>query len=110
MQINRGVLQGDPLSPFLFNLVLDCCLRQLPQGVGYRVGGGSIGHLAFADDVTLFASTPEGLSEALGAFRRALRSVGLDVNPGKCRTLALVADAKRGKVKLDDTVRLDFTV
>nr|XP_018896018.1 PREDICTED: glyoxylate reductase/hydroxypyruvate reductase-like [Bemisia tabaci] len=105
----------DPLHQTVTRLLNDVkklklTAENLPQGVGYRVGGGSIGHLAFADDVTLFASTPEGLSEALGAFRRALGSVGLDVNPGKCRTLAFDVETwdseKHGTIPKDTLIQL----
>ena len=51
----RGVKQGDPLSPFLFNFVLDTCLRKL-EGSVRLIDALRFNHIAFADDVVLIAS------------------------------------------------------
>ncbi|MPC83772.1 Retrovirus-related Pol polyprotein from type-1 retrotransposable element R2 [Portunus trituberculatus] len=37
--IRRGVLQGDRLSPYLFNITLDWALSQVPADVGARLAG-----------------------------------------------------------------------
>lgn len=64
---SRGIRQGDPLSPYLFVL----CIEKLFQMISVAVdnghwkpirvarGGPMISHLAFADDVLLFAEASE---------------------------------------------------
>ncbi|KAJ3640264.1 hypothetical protein Zmor_003573 [Zophobas morio] len=56
VQINRGVRQGDPLSPFLFNVVLDELLVRLEShgsiGCPFR-NGTRCRVLAFADDLVV---------------------------------------------------------
>jgi hypothetical protein len=56
MEIKRGVKQGDPLSPFIFNAVLEPLLLQLEMD-GYNIKNGvQVSSLAFADDIILVSS------------------------------------------------------
>lgn len=57
MRPTTGVKQGDPLSPLLFNLVIDRLLRSLPEEIGATLGEGQINAIAFADDLILLANT-----------------------------------------------------
>lgn len=88
--ISRGVLQGDPLSPYLFNICLEWALSALPKVVGFSLGGDqSIPYLAFADDVALLASTRVGLKTQLDNLAEAATILGLEVGVGKCTTLGI---------------------
>ena len=59
---SRGLRQGDPLSPFLFILVVDAFSQMIQQNVNARElhgakvsrNGPEISHLLFADDSLLF--------------------------------------------------------
>jgi len=55
------VKQGDPLSPILFNLVIDRLLRAFPNEIGTKVGNAMTTADAFADDLFLLAETRMGL-------------------------------------------------
>ena len=57
----HGVRQGDPLSPFTFNMVMDSLLKSLPEEVGADIDGVKVVASAFADDLVLTASTAAGL-------------------------------------------------
>lgn len=59
----RGVRQGDPLSPVIFNAITHRLLKKLPEEVGVRLGGISINAAAYTDDLLLFAATAAGLQK-----------------------------------------------
>ncbi|KAL1116359.1 hypothetical protein AAG570_004834 [Ranatra chinensis] len=103
----RGVRQGDPLSPLLFNCVMDHALGKLNSDVGYSYEGAVIKALAYADDVILIASSREGLQDNLERLSGGLGECGLQVNPAKCLTLSVIS---AGKAKTSKVVRGDFRV
>lgn len=96
----RGVKQGDPLSPLVFNLVVDHALKTLSPEVGFDVDGVKVGALVFADDVILIGSTTVGLQLNLDHLTTALRNDGLQLNIAKCHGLSLVAAGKTKRVKV----------
>ena len=54
----RGVRQGDPISPELFSTVLEDLFRRLDcKEKGIKINGKRISHLRFTDDVVLTAET-----------------------------------------------------
>ena len=48
----RGVKQGCPLSPILFNFVMEAVIRAVEEvpDAGYKIANSSITSLAYADD------------------------------------------------------------
>ena len=56
-KVERGVRQGDPLSPYLFILCIEClahCIRCDNMVKGIRFGGTEIKQVLYADDMTIF--------------------------------------------------------
>lgn len=51
IQPTCGVKQGDPMSPMIFNMIMDRMLRKLPNDIGTRIGELTINAAAFADDL-----------------------------------------------------------
>ena len=52
--VNRGVKQGDPMSPALFNSIIDYVTDNMTGSINLQ-GNSTISHMAFADDLVLFA-------------------------------------------------------
>ncbi len=64
--IDNGLLEGSPLSPFLYIIFVNCILTSLEaSGLGCTFGGIWLGALMFADDLTLIARSPAELQEQL---------------------------------------------
>lgn len=100
----RGVRQGDPLSPYIFNSVVDEYLATLPEAVGFSVGEERTNALAFADDLVLVASTPQGLQLLLDQAENFFTPRGLTFGVSKCSTLSLVPSGRDKKMRVDNRV------
>lgn len=100
-----GVKQGDPLSPIIFNLVVDGLLKRIPREIGVDVEGVHYSALGFADDLMFFASTPVGLQQTLDIAAGYLGECGLNINAAKSFTVAIRNLPHVKKVIVDRGVR-----
>ncbi len=79
--VKRGVKQGDPLSPLLFNCALQEIFRTINcEGKGININGENLRNLRFADDVTLIAKNEDELIELLKDLDKNARITGLEMN------------------------------
>jgi hypothetical protein len=89
LSATAGVLQGDPLAPYLFILVMDSILRALKYEAGalcdWRVQL-RLPCLAYADDVVLLSNSFDGLRDLLATFERDARAWGLHLNTSSGKT------------------------
>ena len=87
--IVAGVLQGDPLAPYLFIICLDYVLRTSIDNI--RENGFELTKKrsrrypakTIADDIALLANTPNQAETLLHSLERAAASIGLHVNAQK---------------------------
>lgn len=64
--IQKGVRQGDPLSPVLFNCALEEVFRRLNwTNEGIDINGSRLNNLRYADDITLIATNLPQLKNML---------------------------------------------
>ena len=87
VKLLRGVKQGDPLSPFLFNLILDELLDQLPNAFGVSINNTEINSLAFADDLILLAESKVGTNHLLSITTKFFDDRNMKINGTKCFSL-----------------------
>lgn len=98
-----GVRQGDPLSPLLFNIVIEFLIRRLRSFIGISVDGALITTSAFADDLLFFSSTKAGLQIQLDKAVSFLEGCNLGVNAAKSFSISLLVDGRNKKLKIVDS-------
>ncbi|KAH7970213.1 hypothetical protein HPB49_001121 [Dermacentor silvarum] len=81
-----GVWQGDPLSPLLFNLVIEEFLQELSPKLAFRSEGLEISAMAFADDLIVAASMEHGPQRTYSTTGDLPREEGLK---SQCREVLL---------------------
>lgn len=88
INILKGVKQGDPLSPVLFNLVLEPLIRYIKaSNIGYKFKNEEklkVGILAYADDVILLSNSEDDMKILLEHLRQYCIWSEVEINPDKC--------------------------
>jgi hypothetical protein len=104
----KGVKQGCPLSPLLFNICLEPLLEVIRAN--QRVGGAYVNTSeedikfdvqAYADDVVFLAQHRDGMSEMLSILEDFTDWARMEVNTSKCATDSYIIDAQRRRTHLD---------
>jgi hypothetical protein len=90
-QIEKGILQGDSLSPLLFVLSLEPLSKILNARcakVGFENNETSFktNHLIFIDDIKILASEESELGKLVELTKRFLNEIGMEVNREKSST------------------------
>lgn len=94
--INRGVKQGDSLSPTLFNIYIneipELFIRE--ECFPLILENSSIGSLMFADDLVILSESEVGLQKSLDSFAEYCDKWQLTVNCKKTKTMVLTNSFK----------------
>ena len=107
IRIGKGVKQGCPASPLIFNLSLNPLLEALNKhGKGYVVGDSSVTVQAYADDVILFAETRSGMIRNLQIVEQYLGYSKLEVNSSKCHSVSYILNEENHR----DFDKTPFTI
>ena len=94
--IDKGVPQGDPLSPLLYNLYQESLSRMLEhassQLEGVVAAGVRIRKLLYADDLSVFCHSVAQIQHALTLVDRWCKAWGMGVSVGAGKTEAICFD------------------
>ena len=85
--IQRGTIQGDTLSPYLFLIFLEPLLRWLQRGNnGYTFGTSklTISSAAYADDLATLTNNLQSLQTQLNKLDKFCAWAGMDLGVQKC--------------------------
>ena len=91
VRIRKGVKQGCPLSPLIFNMCMNPLLKELQNSnKGYRVNNRVISAQAYADDIILFSESRKGMEHLIDIVQRFVAYSRLVINAHKCHSLAYI--------------------
>lgn len=109
IKVTRGVKQGDPVSPLLFNAVIDELLCLLNSGTlgGTVTPTASCTAMAFADDVIIMADKEVNVPLILQQVEKFFSARGMSINPSKCSSLSVAACGKRCVARSNSTFKIN---
>ena len=88
--IERGVRQGCPLSPRLFNVYAEAITKTREfQKMGFKVNGEKVNSICYADDRVLTAGTPNQLQLMIAKLNEAGKQYGMKINTGKTKVMQI---------------------
>ena len=104
-KIQRGIFQGDALSPLLFivaTMPLNHILRKCTAGYKLSRSQEKVNHLMYLDDIKLFAKNEKELETLIHTVRIYSQNIGMEFSIEKCAMLVI----KSGKRHLTDGMEL----
>ena len=86
-KLQKGTRQGDPISAYLFILVLEIAfifIKENKNIKGINIFDNIFLYSAYADDTTFFLSDEDSVIEVINAFHKFSLISGLKPNESKC--------------------------
>jgi exonuclease III len=103
-KIGRGVRQGCPLSPLLFNIYIEMLVTEALERVddGIKVGGSLMKAIRFADDQAMVASSNAGLQRIMNTLEETSEEYGMKINRKKTKVMRMSKyEGKRVKIVIN---------
>ncbi|GBP43505.1 Retrovirus-related Pol polyprotein from type-1 retrotransposable element R2 [Eumeta japonica] len=101
--IERGIRQGDAVSPKLFSATLEMVIRNLDWDKnGLNVNGETLNHLRFADDPILFSECPKRLVQMLQQLSDESAKSELSENTNKTKIMANGSQTYNIRVNMEE--------
>ena len=97
-QVERGVRQGDPLSPYLFLVAIELLAHEIRRDKiikGIRFGEHEIRQVLYADDMTIFVKDIDSISRLQYIFEEFEKVSGLKVNKEKTHFMNMGDEAEK---------------
>ena len=108
----KGVIQGNPISPILFNIYVNDLFEELAEANKTPVsldGSSSIHALMFADDLIILSTSAKGLQDSLDRLNEYCNEWDLKVNFGKTKCIAFSrGNSRESKGLIFDKTNIEF--
>ena len=86
IKINRGIRQGDTVSPKIFTAAMEGVFQSMDiKDKGINIDGEYLTDLRFADDVALVTQSVKDLEDILNCLNEESRKIGLEMHKGKTK-------------------------
>lgn len=105
--MERGIKQGDSLSPLLFIIVMDQIIKEskgnmLNTKIGHwNMRAVNIQNLVFADDIVLIADTERKLQQAVNRWSNKINEAGMSVNTNKSKIMCINKQDPEGNINIE---------
>ena len=89
-QLERGVRQGDPLSPYLFLIAIEIMaisIRKNEQIEGIKIGEDETKYLLYADDMTATLANISSVEKVIQTLDNFEKCSGLKMNLSKTKAM-----------------------
>ena len=105
-RFNKGVKQGDALSPLLLNFALEYAIRRDQVNQDYLKLNGTHQILVYAGDVNILGGSVHTIKKNKEALVVASKETGLQINDDKTKLIVMSRDQNAGRshnIKIDNS-------
>ena len=104
IQAAVGIRQGDSLSPFLFNVIMDKIIEDIKSlDLGYTLGKNKIDIVCYADDAVLIADSENDLQKLLHKFHMSSQRFNMKISIDKTKSMVTSKQPVRCKLVVDSS-------
>jgi hypothetical protein len=106
IQIQRGILKGDSLSPLLFCIALIPLTNELNRAdCGYQISGTErkISHLLYMDDLKLLGRKENNLKNEIKIVQTISKNINMNFGLEKCATICIKTGSVQSKMHIGNT-------
>lgn len=99
--IRKGVRQGCPLSPKLFNVYAEEIMRHKSFiKCGLKINGERLNEICYADDKVLIAETPQQLQRMVTRLDKESRKYGMKINIDKTKIMMIEKEKSNRQIRI----------
>ena len=102
--LNKEIRQGDSLIPLIFNILMDCIIKEVRGMPGYPLDAWQINLFEYADDIILISNSEDNLQILLHHFSLACEKYEMCINAMKTKVLTVNKWPVRCKLQLRQNV------
>jgi hypothetical protein len=111
IKINRGIFQGDSLSPLLFCIALIPITHELNRSnCGYQIHGTErkVSHLLYMDDLKLIGKSEEELTDEIQIVKTLSTDIKIKLGWEKCARICLKTARFIGNKHMGNTMETEI--